>query len=123
MKEKINRKDELINRLFKVAKEQASKNSLSFDDNLESELINFITLAINNLTDSQLKDEKSILLAEENLIVLIDLMSRNVHKRNLDDVSESFGHGLQRFIRTSESLDISAFKFALRGFCPRFPFC
>ncbi|MBN2828565.1 MAG: hypothetical protein JXQ26_11270 [Tissierellales bacterium] len=71
------------------------------------------------MPDSQLNDKETIQLAERNIEDFVNLMSRNspgrIHRRSLDPDYLGF--------MVNESLDISAFKLALRGFCPRFPFC
>jgi hypothetical protein len=121
MKELKDRKDELIERLFRTAQKQAFNNNFTLDRKVDSELIYLITSGINKLSASQLKDKETILLAERNIIDLIDLMSRYASKRYIDESLESFV--LQQTIIINESLDISAFNFAMHGFCPRFPFC
>lgn len=98
--------EELIEKLIKEAKLQAIRNNYVIDEIVEFALKNFIATGIQSLSQSQLRDNITLRLAEENINYLVNLMSKNARSR-----------------RVNESLDITSLSHAMSAFCPRFPFC
>ena len=99
-------KEKLVNRILESARRRAASKNYRFDSRTEKELRSFINGGINNLSYSQLSSESTIRDAQTNITVLVDIMIENAQSRQI-----------------SKSLDTSALNVALKGFCPRFPFC
>jgi hypothetical protein len=99
-------KEELLKRLIESAERRAKSNNFNLSPSVENELRNFIKTGVNRMTKEQLLSDARKQEAENNIVELVELMTNNAHSR---------------FI--TESIDISALNFSLKGFCPRFPFC
>lgn len=100
------RKDDFSKRFIELANKRARYNRYVFSNQVEQELVCFIENGVSKLSTDQLGSENIIQNAERNIEDLVDLMASNARSR---------------FI--TESLDITALNYSLRGFCPRFPFC
>jgi hypothetical protein len=106
MQLQMDRSEELIDSLMKTAQQRVSYHNYLINKEVEEELKNFITSGIKRLSQSQLRDTATLRIATRNINDLVDLMYRNSRSRRLN-----------------ETLDVSSLNYAMRAFCPRFPFC
>jgi len=106
MQLQMDRSEELIDSLMETAQQRVSYHNYLINEEVEEELKNFITSGIKRLSQSQLRDTATLRIATRNINDLVDLMYRNSRSRRLN-----------------ETLDVSSLNYAMRAFCPRFPFC
>jgi hypothetical protein len=99
-------KEDFIRRLFISAEKMAGSNNLRLDPKLRKELLQFIRNGVGRMTTEQLRSEANRKAVEYNLLELVNKMSKYAYSKGMN-----------------EPLDVSALNAALRGFCPRHPFC
>lgn len=106
MQLQMDKSEEIIDSLMETAQHRASYHNYLIDEEVEEELKDFITTGIKKFSQSQLRETATLRIATRNINDLVDLMYRNSRSRRLN-----------------ETFDVSSLNYAMRAFCPRFPFC
>jgi hypothetical protein len=99
-------KEQLKEKLLNAAIKRARNLNFNFTNIATEDLKVFISKGVERMTDSEVGDENKKVLAENNLMKLVELMVSEGVKRNL-----------------KESLDYKTFSDARMSICPCWPFC